>query len=120
MEISEPLAQILGFKEVSQSLKYRPSYYDMYASAIEWLRTPTENLLDVGIADSPVTPHVVTELTRLHKWVCPTFGLAVNGQMIFFPRASKIYFILISPLGTPLYVILQGQQQGRGPEATCW
>ena len=92
LEISEPLAKILGFKEAAQSLKYRPSYYDLYVQALEWLRITTQNLLDVKLALNPVTPQPVAELTRLHKWVCPTFGLAPNGEMTFYAEGQNDIF----------------------------
>ena len=47
LEISDPLGKILGFEGVAESFRYKPSYYDMMSTALDWLRIPCHGVLNV-------------------------------------------------------------------------
>ena len=70
LDISQPLAEILGFSEVDESFMYLPNYYDMYHGALEWLRTPLLNALNADNVTAIANTIPTQEILNLQKWIC--------------------------------------------------
>jgi len=81
LEISEPLAKILGFEAVKEHFRYKPSYYDMMSTALDWLRIPCHGVLDVFNETDRAHLNALEDLLRLQNQLCPVFNLAVGGLM---------------------------------------